>query len=469
MVDTCAAEFAAKTPYFYSTYDEDNEAKQFIAEHSSPDKKKVLVFGSGPIRIGQGIEFDYCSVHAVWTLKKHGCEAILVNNNPETVSTDFDTADRLYFDPLNPERMLTTSSRPRSRTAALCSSAARPPSSWPSIWTKSACRFSAPRRTPLTTPRTGNALTSCWSSAASPARRGRTVFTLDEALQAAQEVGYPVLMRPSYVLGGQNMIVAYNSADVIEYMGVITKHVDMDHPVLLDKYILGTECEVDAICDGTDYLVPGIMQQVERTGVHSGDSICVYPPYSFSQKVIDTLVDYTGRFARELKVVGLVNVQYAVQNDRVYVIEVNPRSSRTVPYISKVTGVPMVDLAVRCTLGEKLKDMGYGTGLWRDGKSPYYAVKVPVYSFLKLHGVDTMLGPEMKSTGEVLGIAPTFHEAMMKGCGRRLPVQGARPRLLRHHLCQDGDKAEAAELAWKLHDYGYKIYGTPRHGQVPEQ
>ena len=295
-----------------------------------------------------------------------------------------------------------------------------------------------------------------------PRPEGRTVFTLDEALQAAQEVGYPVLMRPSYVLGGQNMIVAYNSSDVIEYMGVITKHVDMSHPVLMDKYILGTECEVDAICDGTDYLVPGIMQQVERTGVHSGDSICVYPPTTFSQKVIDTLVDYTGRFARELKVVGLVNVQYAVQNDRVYVIEVNPRSSRTVPYISKVTGVPMVDLAVRCTLGEKLKDMGYGTGLWRDGKSPYYAVKVPVYSFLKLHGVDTMLGPEMKSTGEVLGIAPTFHEAMMKGlvaAGYQFKTPGPGSCVI--ISVKDSDKAEAAELAWKLHDYGYKIYGTP--------
>ena len=283
-----------------------------------------------------------------------------------------------------------------------------------------------------------------------------------EALQAAQEVGYPVLMRPSYVLGGQNMIVAYNSSDVIEYMGVITKHVDMSHPVLMDKYIYGTECEVDAICDGTDYLVPGIMEQIERTGVHSGDSICVYPPYDFPQDVIDTLVDYTGRFARELKVVGLVNVQYAVQDGKVYVIEVNPRSSRTVPYISKVTGVPMVDLAVRCTLGEKLKDMGYGTGLWRNGKSPYVAVKVPVYSFLKLHGVDTMLGPEMKSTGEVLGIAPNMHEALIKGlvaAGYQFKTPGPGSCVI--ISVKDSDKKEAAELAWKLHDYGYKIYGTP--------
>ena len=464
MVDTCAAEFSANTPYFYSTYDGDNEAAAFIAEKEAavPEKKKkVLVFGSGPIRIGQGIEFDYCSVHCVWTLKKHGCEAILVNNNPETVSTDFDTGDRLYFDPLNPESVdnIIATEKPDACVVQFGGQTAiklakhMDEIGLPILGTPADAIDEAEDRE-----RFDELLERCGI----PRPEGRTVFTLDEALQAAQEVGYPVLMRPSYVLGGQNMIVAYNSADVIEYMGVITKHVDMSHPVLMDKYILGTECEVDAICDGTDYLVPGIMQQVERTGVHSGDSICVYPPYTFSQKVIDTLVDYTGRFARELKVVGLVNVQYAVQNDRVYVIEVNPRSSRTVPYISKVTGVPMVDLAVRCTLGEKLKDMGYGTGLWRNGKSPYYAVKVPVYSFLKLHGVDTMLGPEMKSTGEVLGIAPSFHEAMMKGlvaAGYQFKTPGPGSCVI--ISVKDSDKAEAAELAWKLHDYGYKIYGTP--------
>ena len=468
MVDTCAAEFSANTPYFYSTYDGDNEAASFIAEKEAetaakgePKKKKVLVFGSGPIRIGQGIEFDYCSVHCVWTLKKNGCEAILVNNNPETVSTDFDTGDRLYFDPLNPESVdnIIATEKPDACVVQFGGQTAiklakhMDDIGLPILGTPADAIDEAEDRE-----RFDELLERCGI----PRPEGRTVFTLDEALQAAQEVGYPVLMRPSYVLGGQNMIVAYNSADVIEYMGVITKHVDMSHPVLMDKYILGTECEVDAICDGTDYLVPGIMQQVERTGVHSGDSICVYPPYTFSQKVIDTLVDYTGRFARELKVVGLVNVQYAVQNDRVYVIEVNPRSSRTVPYISKVTGVPMVDLAVRCTLGEKLKDMGYGTGLWRNGKSPYYAVKVPVYSFLKLHGVDTMLGPEMKSTGEVLGIAPSFHEAMMKGlvaAGYQFKTPGPGSCVI--ISVKDSDKAEAAELAWKLHDYGYKIYGTP--------
>lgn len=460
MVDTCAAEFSAKTPYFYSTFDEENEAAQFIEEHPS-DKKKVLVFGSGPIRIGQGIEFDYCSVHCTWVLKSHGCEAVIVNNNPETVSTDFDTGDRLYFDPLTDESVehILATEKP---WACVVQFGGQTAIKLTKHLTKLGVKILGTSADSIDEAEDRERFDELLERCGIPRPEGRTVFTLDEALQAAQEVGYPVLMRPSYVLGGQNMIVAYNSADVIEYMGVITKHVDMSHPVLMDKYILGTECEVDAICDGTDYLVPGIMQQVERTGVHSGDSICVYPPYTFSQKVIDTLVDYTGRFARELKVVGLVNVQYAVQNDRVYVIEVNPRSSRTVPYISKVTGVPMVDLAVRCTLGEKLKDMGYGTGLWRNGKSPYYAVKVPVYSFLKLHGVDTMLGPEMKSTGEVLGIAPSFHEAMMKGlvaAGYQFKTPGPGSCVI--ISVKDSDKAEAAELAWKLHDYGYKIYGTP--------
>ena len=460
MVDTCAAEFAAKTPYFYSTCDKENEAEQFIHAHKT-GKKKILVFGSGPIRIGQGIEFDYCSVHAVWTLKKHGCEAILVNNNPETVSTDFDTGDRLYFDPLNPESVdhIIAAEKPDGCLVQFGGQTAiklakhMDEIGLPIYGTPADAIDEAEDRE-----RFDELLERCGI----PRPAGRTVFTLDEALQAAQEVGYPVLMRPSYVLGGQNMIVAYNSSDVIEYMGVITKHVDMSHPVLMDKYIYGTECEVDAICDGTDYLVPGIMEQIERTGVHSGDSICVYPPYDFPQDVIDTLVDYTGRFARELKVVGLVNVQYAVQDGKVYVIEVNPRSSRTVPYISKVTGVPMVDLAVRCTLGEKLKDMGYGTGLWRNGKSPYVAVKVPVYSFLKLHGVDTMLGPEMKSTGEVLGIAPNMHEALIKGlvaAGYQFKTPGPGSCVI--ISVKDSDKKEAAELAWKLHDYGYKIYGTP--------
>lgn len=292
-----------------------------------------------------------------------------------------------------------------------------------------------------------------------PRAPGRTVFNLEEALAAADEIGLPVLMRPSYVLGGQNMIVAYTKADVIEYMGVITEHVDMDHPVLLDKYIMGTECEVDAICDGENYLIPGIMEQVERTGVHSGDSICVYPAQHLTQAEIDTMVDYTGRFARELHVTGLVNVQYAVSNGKVYVIEVNPRSSRTVPYISKVTGVPMVDLAVRCCLGEKLTDMGYGTGLHPN--APYVAVKVPVFSFEKLHGVDTQFGPEMKSTGEVLGIAPNYHDALLKGLiGAGYTFKTPGPASCCIFTVKDSDKPEFVDIAWKLKSMGYKLYGT---------
>ena len=458
MVDTCAAEFAAKTPYFYSTYDEDNEAKPFIAERSDPNKKKVLVFGSGPIRIGQGIEFDYCSVHCVWTLKKNGCEAILVNNNPETVSTDFDTGDRLYFDPLNPESVdnIIATEKPDACVVQFGGQTAiklakhMDEIGLPILGTPADAIDEAEDRE-----RFDELLERCKI----PRAPGRTVFNLEEALAAADEIGLPVLMRPSYVLGGQNMIVAYTKADVIEYMGVITEHVDMDHPVLLDKYILGTECEVDAICDGENFLIPGIMEQVERTGVHSGDSICVYPAQHLTQAEIDTMVDYTGRFARELHVTGLVNVQYAVSHGRVYVIEVNPRSSRTVPYISKVTGVPMVDMAVRCCLGEKLTDMGYGTGLHPN--APYVAVKVPVFSFEKLHAVDTQFGPEMKSTGEVLGIAPNYHDALLKGLiGAGYTFKTPGPGSCCIFTVKDSDKPEFVDIAWKLKDMGYKLYGT---------
>ena len=465
MVDTCAAEFSANTPYFYSTYDGDNEAAEFIAEKEAeasakgePRKKKVLVFGSGPIRIGQGIEFDYCSVHCVWTLKKHGCEAILVNNNPETVSTDFDTGDRLYFDPLNPESVdnIIATEKPDACVVQFGGQTAiklakhMDEIGLPILGTPADAIDEAEDRE-----RFDELLERCRI----PRAPGRTVFNLDEALAAADEIGLPVLMRPSYVLGGQNMIVAYTKADVIEYMGVITEHVDMDHPVLLDKYILGTECEVDAICDGENFLIPGIMEQVERTGVHSGDSICVYPAQHLTQAEIDTMVDYTGRFARELHVNGLVNVQYAVSNGKVYVIEVNPRSSRTVPYISKVTGVPMVDLAVRCCLGEKLADMGYGTGLHPN--APYVAVKVPVFSFEKLHGVDTQFGPEMKSTGEVLGIAPNYHDALLKGLiGAGYTFKTPGPASCCIFTVKDSDKPEFVDIAWKLKSMGYKLYGT---------
>ncbi|MBQ5754249.1 MAG: carbamoyl-phosphate synthase large subunit, partial [Oscillospiraceae bacterium] len=458
MVDTCAAEFAARTPYFYSTFDEENEAAEFIAKHDNGGKMKVLVFGSGPIRIGQGIEFDYCSVHCVWTLKKNGCEAILINNNPETVSTDFDTGDRLYFDPLNPESVdnVIATEKPDACVVQFGGQTA----------IKLATHLEKIGMKILGTPADAideaedrERFDALLERCAIPRPEGCTVYNTEEALEAGRRLGYPVLMRPSYVLGGQNMIVAKDSADVKEYMAIIMAHVDMDHPVLMDKYIQGIECEVDAICDGEDYLIPGIMQHVERTGIHSGDSISVYPSQDFPQSVIDTLVDYTGRFARELKVVGLVNVQYAVQNGKVYVIEVNPRSSRTVPYISKVTGVPMVELAVRCCLGEKLKDMGFGTGLYPN--APYVAVKVPVFSFEKLHGVDTQLGPEMKSTGEVLGIAPTFEEALLKGLiGAGYPFKTPAPGNCVVFTVKDGDKAEFADIAWKMKQMGWRIYGT---------
>ncbi len=458
MVDTCAAEFDAKTPYFYSTFDEEDEASQFIAKNSDPDKKKVLVFGSGPIRIGQGIEFDYCSVHCVWTLKEHGCEAVLVNNNPETVSTDFDTGDRLYFDPLTPESVdqILKVEKP---WACVVQFGGQTAIKLVKHLTDKGVRILGTPADAIDEAEDRERFDELLERCKIPRPAGTTVFTTEEALEAGRTIGYPVLLRPSYVLGGQNMIIAYNDADVTEYMKIITSHVDMTNPVLVDKYVMGTECEVDAICDGEDFLIPGIMEHVERAGIHSGDSISIYPPQNLSKKVIDMLVEYTGRFARELKVVGLVNVQYVVQNEQVYVIEVNPRSSRTVPYISKVTGVPMVELAVRCCLGEKLRDMGHGTGLHKE--ADYVAVKVPVFSFEKLHDVDTQLGPEMKSTGEVLGIGRTYPEALLKGLvGAGYQFKKPDPGSCCILTVKDGDKQELVDIAWRLRELGYKLYGT---------
>ena len=453
MVDTCAAEFQAQTPYFYSTFDEENEAEIFL-ERNKNDKKKVLVFGSGPIRIGQGIEFDYCSVHCVWALKEHGYEAVIINNNPETVSTDFDTSDRLYFDPLTPEDV---------------DSVLEIEKPWGAV-----VQFGGQTAIKLTKHLQEKGVNILGTSADSidaaedrerfdevleqcgiPRAKGTTVFTTEEAVKAADELGYPVLLRPSYVLGGQNMIIAYSESDVREYMGIITSH-EIENPVLVDKYLMGTEVEVDAICDGNDYLIPGIMQHIERAGIHSGDSISVYPAQTLSQKVRATIIDYTGRLARALKVVGLVNIQYVVYNGEVYVIEVNPRSSRTVPYISKVANVPMVDLATKVMLGEKLADLGYGTGLYPQGD--YVAVKVPVFSFEKLHDVDIQLGPEMKSTGEVLGIARTFEEALYKGlvaAGYKMKKEGG--VLI---SVKDGDKQEIIEVADRFERLGFTIYAT---------
>ena len=453
MADTCAAEFQAQTPYFYSTFDEENEAEIFL-ERNKSDKKKVLVFGSGPIRIGQGIEFDYCSVHCVWALKEHGYEAVIVNNNPETVSTDFETSDRLYFDPLTPEDVdsILEIEKPWGAVVQFGGQTAikltkHLQEKGVNILGTSADSIDAAEDRE----RFDEVLEQCGI----PRAKGSTVFTTEEAVKAADGLGYPVLLRPSYVLGGQNMIIAYSEADVREYMGIITSH-EIENPVLVDKYLMGTEVEVDAICDGNDYLIPGIMQHIERAGIHSGDSISVYPAQTLSQKVRATIIDYTGRLARALNVVGLVNIQYVVYNGEVYVIEVNPRSSRTVPYISKVANVPMVDLATKVMLGEKLASLGYGTGLYPQGD--YVAVKVPVFSFEKLHDVDIQLGPEMKSTGEVLGIAKTFEEALYKGlvaAGYQMKKEGG--VLI---SVKDGDKQEILEVADRFERLGFTIYAT---------
>ncbi len=454
MVDTCAAEFAAETPYFYSTWDEENEAADYLDEHAS-GKKKVLVFGSGPIRIGQGIEFDYCSVHSVWALRENGYEAVIANNNPETVSTDFDTGDRLYFDPLTPEDVdnIIATEQPWGVVVQFGGQTA----------IKLANHLAASGVRILGTSADGvdeaedrERFDAVLENCGIPRPAGHTALTAEEALEAAHALGYPVLLRPSYVLGGQNMIIAYADSDVTEYMGIITAR-GIENPVLIDKYLMGKEVEVDAICDGEDILVPGIMEHIERAGVHSGDSISVYPAQTLSASVRATVLDYTEKLAKALKVVGMVNIQFVVYNETVYVIEVNPRSSRTVPYISKVTGVPMIDLATNCMLGQRLKDLGYGTGLWPEGE--YIAVKVPVFSFAKLHGVDTLLGPEMKSTGEVLGIAKTFDEALLKGltaAGYRL--KGRRGNVL--ITVKDSDKQEIIPVAEKFAKLGYTLYAT---------
>ena len=453
MVDTCAAEFDAETPYFYSTFDEENEAEQFIAQRNS-GRKTVIVFGSGPIRIGQGIEFDYSSVHCVWSLKKAGFDVVIVNNNPETVSTDFDTADRLYFEPLTNEDVMGIIKTEKPIGAVVA--------------------FGGQTAIKLTKYLSDNGIQILGTSADAidmaedrerfdellekyhiKRPKGFTVMNCDEALEIADKIGYPVLLRPSYVLGGQNMIIAFNEADVKEYMAIILAQ-NIENPVLVDKYMMGTELEVDAICDGEDILIPGIMEHIERAGVHSGDSIAVYPAWNISDKMTDTIIKSSRDLALSLETKGLVNIQYLIYDNELYVIEVNPRSSRTIPYISKVTGVPMVDLATRAMFGEKLKDMGYGTGLYR--KSPYVAVKVPVFSFEKLINVDNHLGPEMKSTGEVLGLASTLEEALYKG------LIGAGYKMKRGGgvfiTVRNSDKCEIGDVAKKYADLGFKIYAT---------
>ena len=462
VVDTCAAEFSAETPYFYSTYDDENEAAEFIEEHKDPNKKTVIVFGSGPIRIGQGIEFDYASVHCVWSLKKAGYDVVIVNNNPETVSTDFDTADRLYFEPLTPEDVMNIieTEKPYGVVVAFGGQ-------------------TAIKLTKFMYEHGVNILgTSADSIDAAEDRErfdelleqhhierpeGFTVMTTEEALEIANRIGYPVLMRPSYVLGGQNMIIAFTDDDIKEYMAIILSH-NIENPVLIDKYLMGIELEVDAICDGEDILIPGIMEHVERTGIHSGDSIAVYPSWNINDRLRADILECTKKLSVSLKIMGLVNIQYLIHNDKLYVIEVNPRSSRTIPYISKVTGVPMVDLATRCMLGEKLADMGYGTGIYKT--SPYVAVKVPVFSFEKLMNVDNHLGPEMKSTGEVLGLASAREEALYKGlvaAGYTMKKSGGVFITVRN-----SDKSEIGETAKRYYDMGFELYATRGTAKVIE-
>ena len=454
MVDTCAAEFDAVTPYYYSTWDEDCEVAPIQGE-------KILVFGSGPIRIGQGIEFDYCSVHCVWAAKQCGYDTIIVNNNPETVSTDFDTADRLYFEPLTPEDVRDIV-KAEGVTKAIVQFGGQTAIKLAGYLADMGVEILGTSADSIDAAEDRERFDALLTKCGIPRPAGDTVFTAEQAAEAAARLGYPVLVRPSYVLGGQGMAIAFNEEDVTEYMEIVNRNLQ-EHPILIDKYLQGKEVEVDAICDGEDILIPGIMEHIERAGVHSGDSISVYPTRTISGRTKLTMVKYTAAIAKELQVKGLVNIQFVVYNDEVYIIEVNPRSSRTVPYISKVTGVPMVELATRCVLGEKLKDLGYGTGLFPEGQ--YHAVKVPVFSFEKLHDLDTQLGPEMKSTGEVLGLASDYRQALLKGvlaAGYR-NRQGNCGVLL---TVRDADKQELIPIADRIAALGYDLYATAGTAKV---
>ena len=448
MVDTCAAEFAATTPYYYSVYGGENEAVE------TNDRKKVLVLGSGPIRIGQGIEFDFCSVHCTWAFKKEGYETIIINNNPETVSTDFDIADKLYFEPLTPEDVenIVNIEHPDGAVVqfggqtAIKLTEALLKMGVPILGTSAENVDAAEDR---------ELFDEILGQCEIPRPKGHTVFTAEEAKKAANELGYPVLVRPSYVLGGQGMQIAISDEDVDEFIGIINR-IAQEHPILVDKYLQGKEIEVDAVCDGTDILIPGIMEHIERAGVHSGDSISVYPAQSISQHAKDTIVEYTKRLARSLHVIGMINIQFIVCGEDVYVIEVNPRSSRTVPYISKVTGIPIVPLATKVILGHTIRELGYEPGLQRE--ADYIAIKMPVFSFEKIRGADIALGPEMKSTGECLGIAKTFNEALYKaflGAGINLPKY--KNMII---TVKDEDKEDIVPIAQRFQALGYKIYAT---------
>ena len=453
MVDTCAGEFKAQTPYFYSCYGGSNEAKR-------SDRKKVLVLGSGPIRIGQGIEFDFCSVHSTWEFKRLGYETVIINNNPETVSTDFDIADKLYFEPLTPEDVesIVDIEKPDGAVVqfggqtAIKLTQSLMKMGVPILGTDAKDVDAAEDRELF-----DEILEECEISRP----RGETVYKVKEAKEAANRLGYPVLVRPSYVLGGQGMQIATNDNDIDGFMEIINR-IAQEHPILVDKYILGKEIEVDAVCDGKDILIPGIMEHIERAGVHSGDSISVYPVQSLSDTVKSKIVEYTKRLAKALHIKGMINIQFIADGEDVYVIEVNPRSSRTVPYISKVTGVPIISLATRAICGESIKDMGFGTGILRE--PDLVAVKMPVFSFEKIKGADISLGPEMKSTGECLGIGKNFNEALYKafvGAGIRLPKHKKMIITVR-----DSEKSKVIDIAKRFHALGYTIYSTKGTAKV---
>ena len=484
LVDTCAAEFAAETPYYYSVYgdaEEENEAAEdlitrdikrnrsitsdikqgeTITDDIKSKRKKILILGSGPIRIGQGIEFDYCSVHATWAFAREGYETIIINNNPETVSTDFDIADRLYFEPLTPEDVENVV-RLEKPDGAVVQFGGQTAIKLTQDLMRMGVKIYGTDAADVDAAEDRELFDEILQKTEIPRAAGATVFTAEEAVETANRLGYPVLIRPSYVLGGQGMQIAINDDEIREFMAIINRYAQ-DHPILIDKYLQGTETEVDAVCDGADIVIPGIMEHIERSGIHSGDSISVYPAQTLSEKAKETIAKYTARLAKALHVVGLINVQFIAVGDEVYIIEANPRSSRTVPYISKVTGIPIVDLACRVMLGHSLKSMGYTPGL--QPESRYVAVKMPVFSFEKIRGAEISLGPEMKSTGECLGISTSFNEALYKaflGAGFHLP---------RHKqmiiTVKDADKGEVVGIAKRYEQLGYIIYATRSTAQI---
>jgi len=448
MVDTCAAEFEAKTPYYYSTYDSECEVIK-------SEKEKVVVIGSGPIRIGQGIEFDYCSVHCVWALKDLGYETIIINNNPETVSTDFDIADRLYFEPLTEEDVRNVVQKEKP-IGAIVQFGGQTAIKLTKALEDMGVKIFGTQAKYVDAAEDREKFEEILEDLSIPRPKGKTINTVTEAIKAADELMYPVLVRPSYVLGGKGMEIAFKKEDIIEYMKIIGME-KQEHPILIDKYMMGKEIEVDAICDGEEILIPGIMEHLERAGVHSGDSISIYPSITLSKNIKNSIIENTYKLAKSLHVIGMVNIQYIIYNDKVYVIEVNPRSSRTVPYISKVTGIPMIEIATKIIMEKKLSDFNFGTGLYKESK--YYAVKVPVFSFEKLHDVDATLGPEMKSTGEVLGISSDINDAIYKGLlASGMVIHKKRKSVFM--TVRDTDKLELIDIAEKFQKMGYILYGT---------